>query len=161
MYRLKSEFPSFYIVFQFRVNTFMIFTSGKYHTRGLPKCPKIAATEIGHLHDYAYRCQNAPFLFSLWNEAFWHRWLERDHIDVEMPKCPIFSHVLVTDAKMPHFKGKKEMVHFGVGMHFHASDLSLSQSLWGILATLVYPTVRIIRYINDRILRYIGVCFCL
>ena len=28
--------------------------------------------------------------------------------------------------------------HFGKGMHFHASALSLSQSFWGILATPVY-----------------------
>ena len=55
----------------------------KSYTRGLPKCPKIAVTEIGHLYEYAYRCKNTPF--SLWNEAFWHRWLERDQIDVEMP----------------------------------------------------------------------------
>ena len=64
--------------------------------------------------------------------------LERDQMDVEMPKCPIFGHVLVTDAKMPHFKGKNEMGHFGIGMHIHASDISLSQPFWGILATLVY-----------------------
>ena len=43
-----------------------------------------------------------------------------------------------TDAKMPHFKGEKEMGHFGIGMHIHASGLSLSQPFWGILATLVY-----------------------
>ena len=39
---------------------------------------------------------------------------------------------------MGHFKGKKEMGHFYIGMHIHASDLSLSQPFWGILATLVY-----------------------
>ena len=33
----------------------------KYHTRGLPKCPKMAVTDIGRLHEYAYRCQNASF----------------------------------------------------------------------------------------------------
>ena len=33
------------------------------YTRGLPKCPKMAVTEIDHLHEYAYRCQNAPFHF--------------------------------------------------------------------------------------------------
>ena len=44
------------------------------HTRGLPKCPKMAVSQIGHLHEYAYQCQNAPFLFSLWNGAFWHRY---------------------------------------------------------------------------------------
>ena len=27
-------------------------------TRGLPKHNKKAVTEIGHLHEYAYRCQN-------------------------------------------------------------------------------------------------------
>ena len=31
-------------------------------------------------------------------------------IDVEIPKCPVFGHVLVTDAKMPHFKGRKEIL---------------------------------------------------
>ena len=50
----------------------------------MPKCPKMAVTEIGHLHEYAYRCQNAPFHFSLrwqvrdrrekWIGAFWHRY---------------------------------------------------------------------------------------
>ena len=34
------------------------------------------------------------------------------------------GHVLITDAKMPHFEGKNEMEHFGIGMHIHASDLS-------------------------------------
>ena len=43
-----------------------------------------------------------------------------------------------TDAKMPHFKGKKEMGHFGIGMHIHASGLSVTQPFWGILATRVY-----------------------
>ena len=33
-------------------------------TRGLLKYPKIAVAEIGHLHGYAYRCQNTPFQFS-------------------------------------------------------------------------------------------------
>ena len=37
----------------------------------------------------------------------------------------IFSHVLVSDVKMPHFKGKKENGHFGIGMHIHSSDVSL------------------------------------
>ena len=55
-----------------------------------------------------------------------------------MPKSPIFGHVLVTDAEMPHFKGKNEIGHFGMRMHIHASDLSLSQPFWGILTTLVY-----------------------
>ena len=31
------------------------------YTRGLPKWPKIVVTEIGHLYEYAFRCQNAPF----------------------------------------------------------------------------------------------------
>ena len=30
------------------------------------------------------------------------------------------------------------MLYFGIGMHIHASDLSLSQPFSGILATLVY-----------------------
>ena len=34
-------------------------------TRGLPKYLKMAVTEIGHLHEYAYQCQNTWFLFSL------------------------------------------------------------------------------------------------
>ena len=29
-------------------------------TRGLPKCPKMTVTGIGHLHENAYLCQNAP-----------------------------------------------------------------------------------------------------
>ena len=37
------------------------------------KCPKMAVAEIGHLHEYAYRCQNTPFHFSLQ-----HLWLEHD-----------------------------------------------------------------------------------
>ena len=32
------------------------------------------------------------------------------------------------------------MGHFGIGMHIHASGLSLSQPFWGILATLVYDS---------------------
>ena len=59
-------------------------------------------------------------------------------ICIWMPKCPIFGHNLVTDVKMPHFKGEKEMGHFSIRIHIHASDLSLSQPFWGILATLVY-----------------------
>ena len=59
----------------------------------------------------------------------------RDKIDVEIPKCPIFGHLLVTDAKMPHFEEK--MGHFGISMYIHASGLSLSQPFWAILATLV------------------------
>ena len=98
----------------------------------------MAVTEISHLHEYAYRCQNAPFLFSLWNEAFWHRWLVRDRKWGILAFLHRFGHILVKEAKMPHFKGKNEMGHFGIGMHIHASDLSLSQSFLGILTTLVY-----------------------
>ena len=32
-----------------------------FETRGLSKCPKMAVTETGHLHEYADRCQNGPF----------------------------------------------------------------------------------------------------
>ena len=42
-------------------------------------------------------------------------------------KCPIFGHVLVTDVE-----GKNEMGYFGIGMHIHASGLSLPQPFWGI-----------------------------
>ena len=45
-----------------------------YGTRGLLKCPKMTVAEIGRLHEYAYRCQNGPFRFPPWNEAFWHRY---------------------------------------------------------------------------------------
>ena len=34
------------------------------NTRGLTKYPKIDVTDIGHLHEYAYGCQNTPFQFS-------------------------------------------------------------------------------------------------
>ena len=34
----------------------------------------------------------------------------RDKIDVEIPKCPIFGHLLVTDAKMPHFEEKWDIL---------------------------------------------------
>ena len=46
--------------------------------------------------------------------------------------------VLVPDAKIPDFKAKIEIRYFGIGIHIHASDLSLSQTFSGILATLVY-----------------------
>ena len=49
-----------------------------------------------------------PILFSLWNDAFWHRGLEHDQNDLVMPKCLILGLVLVTDAKMHPFKGKRE-----------------------------------------------------
>ena len=62
----------------------------------------MAVAEIGHLHEYAYRCQNASFHFPFEMRCF----RIGDQIDVEMQKWPIFGHVLVTDAKMPHFKGK-------------------------------------------------------
>ena len=93
----------------------------------------MAVAEIGHLHEYAYRCQNASFHFPFEMRCFGIG----DQIDVEMQKWPIFGHVLVTDAKMPHFKGKNEMEHFGIGMHIHTSGLSLPQPFWGILATAV------------------------
>ena len=59
-------------------------------------------------------------------------------IDAGMPKYPIFGHLPATDTKIPHFKRKIEMGYFGIGMHIHASDLSLPQQFLGILATLVY-----------------------
>ena len=31
-------------------------------------------TEIGHFHEYAYRCQKTIFSFSLLNVVFWRRW---------------------------------------------------------------------------------------
>ena len=37
------------------------------HTPGLPKCPKMAVTEIGHVIEHFHRCQNVPFIFSLLN----------------------------------------------------------------------------------------------
>ena len=74
---------------------------------------------IGHLHEYAYRCQNAIMLNC--ENAILHR----------------FGHVLVTNAKMPHFKGEKGMGHFGIDMHIHASDISVIAIL-GHLATPVY-----------------------
>ena len=77
----------------------------------LPKYNKKAVTEISHVHGYAYRCQNTTLSFSLWNVVFWHPWLVRDQIDVEMPKY-IFGHVLVTDARIQHFKGTKLNVVF-------------------------------------------------
>ena len=40
--------------------------------------------------------------------------------------------------KKQHFKGKNSMLYFGIGMHIHASDLSLSQQFCCILATIVY-----------------------
>ena len=56
------------------------------------------------------------------------------HTDAKMLQFTFpFGHVLVTE-------GKSEMGHFGIGMHIHASGLSLSQPFWGILATLVYDS---------------------
>ena len=69
------------------------------NTRALPKCPKMAVEEIGHVHEYAYAMQH-------------------------------------TDDKMHHFIFPFEMRHFGIGIHIHASGLSLPLSFWGILAAL-------------------------
>ena len=54
----------------------------------------------------------AHFFFSLWNEAFWHRWQERDQIDVAMPKCANFGHVLVIDANKWPISATVVLGHF-------------------------------------------------
>ena len=73
-------------------------------TRELPKCPKMAVKETGHLYEYAYRCQNAPFemghfFFSFEmrhfdigdknvteNGAFWHLYIHLVTFWSPMPK---------------------------------------------------------------------------
>ena len=46
-----------------------ILSASRFHTytRGLPKCPKMAVTEICHVIEHFHRCQNVPFIFSLSN----------------------------------------------------------------------------------------------
>ena len=83
------------------------------------------------------QCTPPPYITQMF-QSFWHRWLVRDRKWGILAFLHRFGHILVKEAKMPHFKGKNEMGHFGIGMHIHASDLSLSQSFLGILTTLVY-----------------------
>ena len=39
----------------------------QWRTPWLPKCPKMAVTEIGHVIEHFHGCQNVPFIFSLQN----------------------------------------------------------------------------------------------